>query len=282
MTWAKKIIKWRVGGCLYFSVPFTWLLPEARIIAKQFKGKVIAGGPAISLMGCDWAETPISVPYDILSFHNPLATFTTRGCTNTCKYCAVPKIEGEFRELKEWKPNPIVCDNNILASSKKHFKKVIDILKVFPYVDFNQGLDARLLTDWHVDQLSRLRKVKIRFAFDSINYEGIVKDAVDSIKKKGLKDIGVYVLIGFNDTPEEARYKLEQVSSWDVLPNPSRYQPLDALEKNSYVHPNWTERELKKVTRYYYRLNWVGHVPYDDFISTKEDMMSKQCTFGLV
>lgn len=265
-TWRKGIAAWKVSGVLYLSVPFTWLLPEAEQIARKHKGKVIAGGPAVQLMGAPWAdETPKETPFDVLAMHNPCATFTTRGCIRSCPFCVVPKIEGEFRELANWKPAPLVCDNNILAASRPHFERVIDSLMCFPFVDFNQGLDARLLTSSHIEQLCRLQGVRVRFAFDFMNQEGAVFDAIHRCRAAGLKDFGVYVLIGFDDTPDDALARLEKVRSWDILPNPMRYQPLDVVEKDSYVAPQWNGNELRHIMRYYSRLTWLGHIPFSEY-----------------
>ena len=44
-----------------------------------------------------------------------------------------------------------------------------------------------------------------------------------------------------------------------------RYQPLDATEKNGYVAPGWTDAELRRMTRYYSRLRWLEHIPYEDY-----------------
>lgn len=264
--WRKGIVRWQVGKTLYLSVPFTWLLPEAELIAKQHKGKVIAGGPAVKLMGAeDWAETPDECPYDTLAMHNPLATFTTRGCPNRCQFCAVPKIEGGFRELESWKPAPVVCDNNILASSKKHFERVIDSLMPFPYADFNQGLEARRFTAWHADQLAKLDRVMVRFAFDSVKAERPLAAALEIARNAGLRDFRVYVLIGFKDTPEDALYRLEWVRQQKIFTTAMRYQPIDCLRKDSYVGAGWTARELRRMARYYNRLTWLGHVRYNEF-----------------
>ena len=56
--WRKGIASWKVGSVLYLSIPFTWLLPRAEEIAIAHNGKVIAGGPAVKIMGAPWAETP--------------------------------------------------------------------------------------------------------------------------------------------------------------------------------------------------------------------------------
>jgi len=266
--WRKGIAAWRMGQALYLSVPFTWLLPEARELAAAHGGPVYAGGPAVDLMPAYLADVAVvgePCPVPPLPLHNPLATFTTRGCPNRCPFCAVPRIEGEFRELADWPVRPIVCDNNLLASSRRHFDRVIERLKRLPWVDFNQGLDARLFSAYHASRIAELKAVKVRFAFDTLAAETAVADAVSLARRHGLRDLGVYVLIGYNDTPDEARYRLETVRSWGIPPNPMRYQPLDALEKNAYVAPGWTARELKRMMRYYSRLRWLGHVPFDDY-----------------
>ena len=236
-------------------------------MAQEHKGKVIVGGPGAMLMRdkIDWAEVRDTTPYDVLSMHNPFATFTTRGCINKCKFCAVPKIEGEFRELDTWKPAPIVCDNNLLACSKKHFERVIESLMPFEYVDFNQGLQASLFDSWHAERLTKLKHVKVRFSFDYTHYEAGVRGAVDLCREYGLDDISIYVLIGFKDTKEDALYRLERVRSWGIYPAASRFQPLDATVKNEYVPEAWDRKELLKMSKYYYRLNWTKKIPYDDF-----------------
>lgn len=202
--------------------------------------------------------------YSPILFHNPLATFTTRGCVNKCSFCAVPKIEGEFLELENWRPAPVVCDNNLTAASKGHIRRVVDSLKLFPYVDFNQGFEARRFTPDLADMFGEL-KCHIRFAFDHWGAEQYVKDAIDLCQQRATKDITIFVLIGFKDTPEEAQAKLEEVRSWGVLPTPMRFQPLDAKRKNSYTPPLWTEYELHRMMRYYSRLNYFEHIPYKDF-----------------
>lgn len=265
-TWRKDIAAWRCGRTLYLSVPFTWLLPKAEQMAKAHKGKVVAGGPAVDLMGANWADTPKECPFDTLAMHNPCATVTTRGCPNRCKFCAVPQVEGRFRELPTWKPAPVICDNNLLAASRAHFERVIDSLMPFERVDFNQGLDARRFTSWHAGQIARLKSCKVRFAFDQVSMESAVADALQVARNAGLREFGIYVLIGFDDTPDNALYRLEKIRSWGIRPTPMRFQPLDTLEKNAYIAPGWTKRELARTMSYYSRLRWLGHIPFSDFV----------------
>jgi hypothetical protein len=273
--WSKDIVNWTCGNTLYISVVFSWDLPKAEALAKQHKKKVIVGGPAAYLNNITWATVEKTTPFDVLAMHNPFATFTTRGCPNGCGFCAVPRLEGEFRELPKWKPAPVICDNNLLAASDGHFLKVIDSLMAFPACDFNQGLDARLFTAWHAGQIAKLNKPIVRFAFDHTDREEIVETAILNAKSAGLKDIRVYVLIGWNDTPVDAFYRLEQVRAWECLPNPMRYQPLDTPEKNSYRNPEWSQYEFKRMMRYYSRLNYLGHIPFCEYQPEGETLFAE-------
>jgi len=182
------------------------------------------------------------------------------------------KKKCDFRELDDWRAAPVICDNNLLASSRRHFLRVIKSLKPFPACDFNQGLDARLFAHWHAMQIAALNHPMVRFAFDHRRGEEVVCRAVAIAKNYGIKRVGVYVLIGFGDTPDDARYRLEKVREWGAMPNPMRYQPLDATKKNSYVDPNWTRRELARMTRYYSRLVHLGHIPYDEYQPVEEGL----------
>jgi hypothetical protein len=265
MSWLKDIAAWRMGRTLYLSVPFSWKIPQAQALARRHKGPVVAGGPAVDLNpGClPTGELPGDVrPLD---FHNPLATFTSRGCVNRCSFCAVSKIEGELHELDNWPVRPIVCDNNLLACSRRHFDRVIDRLRPLEGVDFNQGLDARRFTPHHARRIAELKAAKVRFAFDNIKEETTIADAFALAKKHGVKNIQCYVLIGYCDTPDDAKYRLEKVREWGGLPNPMRYQPLDATQKNSFVGSNWSEGLLRDYMRYYSRLNYLGWLPFTEY-----------------
>lgn len=261
--WPKGLTEWVSNDVKYISVPFTWLLDKAHESIAGWPGETVIGGPALMY--------PNDCPgWDPLFIVNPLAMFTTRGCPNNCSFCAVPKLEGDLREISDFRPAPLICDNNLLAASKKHIRKVVDSLKQFKFVDFNQGLEARRFTTEIAGWFGELR-CKVRFGFDHIGQDAVVKQAIDLCHQQSTKDVGVYCLIGYNDTPEEAMARLELVRSWGVLPNPMRYQPLDARKKNEYVHPSWTERQLADVMRYYSRLVWLGHIPFSEYRGRKFD-----------
>lgn len=270
-TWSKRTVEWVENGTAYLSVPFTWNLPEVYsrcIWYRQMGCQVKAGGPAVSLMPqylSNFAECNGQLP--ALWRHNSDATFTSRGCIRTCEFCAVPKIEGDLIELADWEPKPLVCDNNLLACSQRHFNAVIDRLKTVRYIDFNQGLDARLLTEHHLDRIRELDLNCVRFSWDFIKDEADVIRAIRMAKQAGIpkSKIRVYVLVNYKDDFDDAQYRCLTLKAEGVKPYPQRYNPLDTLVRDSYLAPSWQKKQLKLFVNYWSRQNWYSKIPFDEF-----------------
>ena len=119
--------------------------------------------------------------------------FLTRGCPNHCKWCIVPKKEGDIvpymdiEEVADGHRNVILMDNNILAShyGLQQLEKII-AMKV--RVDFNQGLDARLVTDEIACLLAQVKWYKhIRFGCDTPQQIVEVERAAALIDKHGYR-----------------------------------------------------------------------------------------------
>lgn len=274
-AWSGGIVEWVENGVVYMSVVFSWQLQEAYQLMKFHQNlgiKVVIGGPAVSLnlemlKESNNKELGITHYPDAIAKHNPVATFTTRGCVRTCPFCIVPKNEGKFVELREFPVRPIVCDNNFLASSTSHFDRVIDALKPLRGIDFNQGLDARLLTKYHAERLAELNMSVIRMAWDNVELETVWMRAFQFLLDAGFPPYKIqsYVLINHNDNPSDALYRLERIRSLGARPNPMRYQPLDSIKRNQYISPNWTDFELKRFMRYWSRQIWLSHVPFSEY-----------------
>lgn len=275
-SWHKGIVEWQDASKYYLSIVFTWHLPLAYqkcIWYGKLGYEVVVGGVAVKLMP-DYLSSVAKIENEyenIISKHNQYATFTTRGCPNKCKFCAVPAIEGDFIELDTWEVKPIVCDNNFLASSRKHFDKVVDSLKFLKHIDFNQGLDARLLNNYHIDRLRELNIDTLRFSWDNINQEKYVFEAINRVIKSGIpkSKLTVYCLVNFNDTYDDARYRCEKLKSLGIMTFVMRYQPLNTLKKNSYVSPNWNGSLLTDFCRYWNRQVWLKKITFEDYIERR-------------
>jgi len=101
--------------------------------------------------------------------------FLTRGCPNRCKWCIVPVKEGKVRPYMDIdeitqgsrRTNVILMDNNILACDYG-LEQIEKIIKRGYRVDFNQALDARLVTDEIAKMLANVRWLcPIRFGCDT-------------------------------------------------------------------------------------------------------------------
>ena len=271
-NWSRTFVEWTNGRTAYISVVFSWDLQKAwqrAVWLRQEGYKVKVGGPAAMMqkqMFDGLAE--VGGTTDALQRHHPEATMTSRGCIRDCEFCVVPKVEGDIRELNHWEPKRLVLDNNLLACSKRHFDRVIDSLKLIKHVDFNQGLDARLLTDHHAQRIAELDMVCVRLAWDDVTLEGEFRKAFDHLLTAGFKPtrIFVYVIIGYKDSPDDALYRLQAVRDLGGYPNPMRYQPLKAKRRNSFVGKNWTNRELGRYMRYWANFFHTGSIPFAEFV----------------
>lgn len=280
-NWNKSPHVWRWDNIEYISVVFTWDLPKARKIYNQgsinIKKKYI-GGPAIKMFPEYFNDLPGVILDNPPKGHEPLmgynidATITSVGCPNKCGFCAVSRIHPDFIEFDRWELKPIICDDNLLACSDRHFESVIHKLSIIDgMVDFNQGLDPSLLDPRKASLLAELKNPMIRLAWDDIKKESDIVNAVTNLRKAGIprNNIRCYVLIGFNDTPDDALYRLNVLRyGLGIKPNPMRYQPtsgIHCLTKNSYVHPSWTSKELDRFMSYWANLRFTGGVPFQEY-----------------
>ena len=251
----------------YLSVVFSWKLEEAVLRYEELLREgydVEIGGPAADYAGVSSVDGSM----DFAHHHNPCATRTSTGCVFNCDFCIVPKVEGGLREKHDWKVAPVVYDNCLNACSRCHFDAVVDSLKGVPDVDLNQGISAALLTQHQADRLAELDLKYVRLAWDTVSYESKFMRGYEILRRAGIskRKIGVYVLIGFRDTPEDALYRLETIRGLGILPFPMRYQPLDTPKRNSYVGEHWTHSELVRYCRYWANIRFVGKMPFKDFV----------------
>ena len=182
--------------------------------------------------------------------------FSMRGCIRKCAFCAVPRLEGKtngkargIRDLIEpGHKKAILWDNNVLGVP--NWSDVVDELKAAGVsVDFNQGLDARLITDQIARKLREVRVNPIRLANDIPSERNAVESAIESLHAAGFsrRRIIVYTLYNFTDTPEQFWGRVTDLVSWGSVSYPMRYEPLNSLIKNRYVSPHWTAEQLEMV-----------------------------------
>ena len=131
--------------------------------------------------------------------------FLTRGCPNKCFWCVVPKKEGRVRSywdidrVANGRKNVVLMDNNFLAAgdyAKSQLKRIIERRY---RIDFNQALDARLLTEDFAELLAQVRWInsRIRFGCDTHAQIAECERAMNLLREHGYKgEFFLYTMIG--------------------------------------------------------------------------------------
>lgn len=213
--------------------------------------------------------------------------YSTRGCVHKCEFCAVKTFEPKYipyidiksivNNIKKSesgeKQNLLLMDNNVLASPK--FDKIIDDIKEIGFfkgatygktkrkriVDFNQGLDARFLTESKMKRLAEIPLEPMRIAFDDINLKKVYVNAVRLAHEFGQVNMSNYILYNYNDTPEDfyERLKINIDLNEEFRKNrnpnktviysfPMRYIPLNAKERSINTgNKYWNKRYLRAI-----------------------------------
>ena len=286
--------------------------------------------------------------------------YMTRGCVNRCAFCAVPKLEPEYKEylpISEQikytnerfggKKDLLLLDNNVLASCQ--FNKIIDEIKeagftvgstyvppnmfeiavknlregynvkgyirtvvkqyklliakygekaqdiydlleekkllcdytakkeaVFEtyevvkpyfeeiykrkgrvrYVDFNQGIDSRLITDENMEKLAEIPVRPVRIAFDHWNLHQKYEKAVRTAVKHGHTSLSNYVLYNYRDTPLELYWRLKlnvdlcEELGVSIYSFPMKYHPITDpkyFSNRDYIGKKWNRKYIRTI-----------------------------------
>lgn len=232
--------------------------------------------------------------------HDAYFTYMTRGCGMKCEFCAVQTLEPEYypyisiketiRKVDEAfgpKKDLLLMDNNVLRSP--NFDQIIDEIielgfgkgatyvnpktgkTVRRYVDFNQGLDAFLMTEHKAKRLGELAIRPARIAFDHVEDKEAYKKAIRLCAENGITHMSNYLLYNGEefkgkghsyhaDTPEDL-YERMQISmnlqeelcekldhKVAIFSFPMRYIPLSDL-KRGFVGTNWNMKYLRALQR---------------------------------
>ena len=238
----------------------------------------------------DLAGTPIEelVPdYGILDHidysypvHDAYFGYASRGCVRKCSFCGVPKLEGALREMPPLtnlvegvtkrhgeKKDLVLMDNNITASAR--YKDVIAEIRDLGFtpgakltrngnrpvkrrVDFNQGVDARILakSEMFLREMSTICISPLRIAFDHIGVRKVYEKSIRMAADNQITSLSNYMLYSFMDTPTDLYQRmrlnidLNEELGIRIWSFPMRYQPV-TLKDRSHVGKNWNRYYLR-------------------------------------
>jgi hypothetical protein len=168
-------------------------------------------------------------------------------------------IDARFKKLILW-------DNNFFGTP--NWREILEeIRELGVTVDFNQGLDARLVSEEVAERLQGVKVRPIRMAYDSFSkgMRRAMERAIYLLSEAGFRrrKMVVYVLYNFTDSPEDFFLRIRDLLNWGVSAYPMRYEPLDSLEKNTYVASQygWTPRHLGMVAKARRVIGYGGAFP---------------------
>lgn len=218
---------------VHISVCFTWDLPRAEWLAKQWRSvaPVRIGGPATGERGGDF------VPGLYLKKGYVI---TSRGCPNKCWFCSAWRREGRIiRELPITEGNNIL-DDNLLACSDDHIHGVFKMLKGQKKVEFTGGLEAAKLKPWHVDYLREIKPKQIFFAYDTPDDFEPLQKAGEMLINAGFTTqshtLRAYVLCGYKgDTVEAATKRMLQTIDAGFTPMAMLWRRDDGYRNPAFI-----------------------------------------------
>lgn len=152
--------------------------------------------------------------------------FLTRGCPNKCPWCVVPRKEGYIHPYMdvdeiaiEGRTKLVLMDNNILAAGDYAKEQLQKIINKGYKVDFNQALDARLVTDEYACLLAKVKWLenRIRFGCDTQGQIKQCEKAMEKINNHGYKgEYFIYTMLNddFNECYSRICYWWERLQDF--------------------------------------------------------------------
>jgi hypothetical protein len=213
---------------VYQSKVFTF---SRDIVTFVQAGKIIKGGTGYKMydeLFCDDTEQD----YSMYPKFEHAYGFLTRGCVRSCPWCIVPRKEGKIRAYRDietvlqGRKTAILMDNNVLACEHglQQLERIVDL---GCKVDFNQGLDSRLVTNEVAHLLSKIKWIRfIRFACDTLAAIEPLFSAIEKLNRYGVKNYRIFVYVLVKDV-DDANKRCKTLKCLGVNPFAQTYRSYD-------------------------------------------------------
>lgn len=172
----------------------------------------------------------------------------SKGCPRNCDFCIVGKKEGlvshkvaDLNEFWRGQPNIELLDPNTLAC--KEWKDILtQLIESKAKVNFNQGVDIRLMTEEKARLLELIPTTQIHFAWDNYNDKDLILPKLKlfrDISTKNERNLTVYCLCNFGSTIEQ---DLERVYTLKAM----GYTPYIMLYDKEHIPKGHILRKLQR------------------------------------
>lgn len=182
--------------------------------------EIVKGGTGYDLQNRLSDEIEHMMPdYGLCGITDTAYGFLTRGCPRGCPFCIVGDKEGrktvkvaDLSEFWSGQPHIKLLDPNITACPDR-LALLGQLADSGAWVDFTQGLDARMLDVDVIDALNRVRVKQIHFAWDDMRQadavlRGLCLYADRATRKPHGSYAGVYVLTNYDTTIDDDLYRI--------------------------------------------------------------------------
>ena len=123
------------------------------------------------------------------------------------------------------------------------------------FVDFNQGVDARLFNDKIVSLLSEIAIRPLRIAFDNIRDKDVYVKAVTMSVNHGIKDFSNYLLYNFKDKPIDLYNRLKlnvdkcEELGVSIYSFPMKYHPVKGEHSHDrdFIGEHWNRKYIRAI-----------------------------------
>lgn len=265
----------------WISAIFTFEINHVKRLIRTYAryGTVRVGGVSPTLLPNAYKNEPCIIQtgkmqeaesfpldYTLLGFEPEYSmSKITDGCIRKCPFCAVPKMETTYYERPVWKEDilkttkrVVFSDNNYTNRAQEEMMKDIDYFNWMREntknrtIDFNQGIDCRLINPRLAELLSKMPISPLRFSWDGHQEDNHIQRAISLMAERGVKNFSIYMLYNFTDdiayayTRLKTLTKIAEKENVSIMTFPMRYQPIDQIDSDrEYIGKKWDAQAKK-------------------------------------
>ena len=238
-------VEWWVGNLIHYDLVY-----KSRVFDDTYSkdgydvynaDRVICGGTGYDLKNKLPDEVEHIYPdYGLYGITDTAYGYLTRGCPRGCSFCIVAEKEGrcsrkvaDLAEFWHGQKNIKLLDPNLTAC-RERMELLQQLADSKAWVDFTQGIDARLLTKEVVEALNAVKIKMLHFAWDDMNQSEAVLRGLALYGKRGRlgeRQRRVYVLTNYGTTMEENLYRIYKLREMQFDPYVMIYDKPHAPEE---------------------------------------------------